>query len=528
MTSTVAPDRPPVLRTLIGLLLALLVALLASSIVSTSLPSIVRDVNGSQATSTWAVTGTLLAITVSTPLWGKLSDLANRKLLVQVALGTFILGAALVGVAPGELLLIAGRVLQGVGAGGLMALVQIVMADIISPRERGKYMGLFGAVMTLGTAGGPLVGGLVTDAVGWRWNFFGSIPLALAALLIIQLTLHLPTRGRRARVDIAGAITISGAVSTLLIWITLAGDSFAWWSIPSLAFGSGVVILLVAAVIAERRAAEPIIPPALFRNRTFVLTVAASLSVGVAVYGTSVFISQYLQLSRSASPTESGLLVLPQLIAVVVASTVVGAAISRSGRWKPWMISGSVLLTLGLGGLATIDAGTAMPLLWVYQAGVGLGIGIVMQNLVLVAENAADVSHMGVTSAGVAFFRTLGGTIGVTVLGSLLSVRSSAAFVEASAPLRDAGVDVSDVDLTSLPDPSPLPEAVRSAVESAYATGAASVFLASVPLALISLAAIMALPNLPLHTKTRAQRLAEREASTAVDSSGGDGTPSEE
>jgi MFS family permease len=179
-TAVVETERTPVLRTLIGLLMALLVALLASSIVSTSLPSIVRDVGGSQATFTWAVTGTLLAITVSTPLWGKLSDLLNRKLLIQVALTIFIVGACLVGAAPVEGVLISGRVLQGIGAGGLMALVQIVMADIISPRERGKYMGLFGAVMTLGTAGGPLVGGLVTDAVGWRWNFFGSVPIALA------------------------------------------------------------------------------------------------------------------------------------------------------------------------------------------------------------------------------------------------------------------------------------------------------------------------------------------------------------
>lgn len=527
-TAVVETERTPVLRTLIGLLMALLVALLASSIVSTSLPSIVRDVGGSQATFTWAVTGTLLAITVSTPLWGKLSDLLNRKLLIQVALAIFIVGACLVGAAPVEGVLISGRVLQGIGAGGLMALVQIVMADIISPRERGKYMGLFGAVMTLGTAGGPLVGGLVTDAVGWRWNFYGSVPIALAALVIIQLTLHLPTTTRKARIDVAGAVVISGAVSLLLIWITLAGESFPWLSAPSLLLAGGTLVLIAAAIFVERRAAEPIIPPALFQNRTFVLTVVASLSVGVAVYGTSVFVSQYLQLSRSASPTEAGLLVLPQLIAVVISSTVIGALVSRSGRWKPWMITGSALLAVGLGGLATIDATTAMPLLWLYQAAVGLGIGIVMQNLVLVAENAADVSHMGVTSAGVAFFRTLGGTIGVTVLGALLSARSSAVFEESSAALRGAGVATPDVDLAALPDPATLPDAVRTAVEAAYASGAASVFLASVPLALLSLLAIIALPNLPLNTKTRAQRIAEREASTAVDAAGGDGTTLDE
>ncbi|MDQ0733344.1 EmrB/QacA subfamily drug resistance transporter [Arthrobacter sp. B1I2] len=511
-----------ILRTLTGLLTGLLVALLASSIISTSIPRIVNDLAGSQATFTWIVTATLLAITISTPIWGKLADLLNRKALVQAALVIFIAGSLLAGAAPEPGTLIAGRVIQGLGAGGLLTLVQIIMADIISPRDRGKYMGLTGAVMTAGSVGGPLLGGVITDFAGWRWNFFASVPFALASLVLIQLTLHLPRKPRTVTIDYAGAVFITAGVSSLLIWITLGGSQFEWRSLQSLLLLAASLVLLIAAVLIERKAAEPIIPLSLFRNRSFSLTVIASISVGVAVYGTAVFMSQYLQLSRAATATDSGLIAMPQVIAVVVASTVVGALISRSGKWKFWMVLGASFLTLGLGCLATIGVATPIPLLWTYMAFVGLGIGMVMQNLVLVTQNTAEVAHLGVASAGVAFFRTLGGTIGVTVLGAALSSRAAQVIADKSDSLRAQGIDPSVISTGRLPDMGSLSDPLRAVVAEAYAQGVAGVFLLSTPLALLTVVAIAFLPNVPLKRKTGLEQLAETEAEIAVDIAGGE------
>ncbi|WP_082491997.1 MDR family MFS transporter [Leifsonia sp. Root4] len=525
MSAIDSSNRPStnVLRTLAGLLMGLLVALLATSIVATSLPIIVHDLNGSQATFTWAVTSTLLAITVSTPLWGKLSDLVDRKALVQSALIIFIVGSIVAGCAQEQFTLIGGRLLQGVGAGGLMSLVQIVMADIISPRDRGKYMGLFGAVMVVGTAAGPLVGGIITDGFGWRWNFFIPVVVALLALVLIHFTLHLPRHQSKGTLDYLGAVLITSGVSLLLIWITLAGKDFAWVSAPSGYLAGGALVLLVVAAIVETKVKDPIIPPALFRNRTFNIAIVASLSVGVGVYGTSVFISQYLQLARGANATESGLLVLPQLIAVVLASTIAGAVISRTGKWKAWMVVGATLLAAGLAGLSTIDLYTPYYLIWIYLALVGTGIGTVMQNLILVAENTADIRHMGVTSASVAFFRTLGGTIGVTVLSAILAASASRSLDDAKPGLIGEGVPADEVDLTTLPDMTALSEPLRSAVAEAYAQGVSDVFLACVPLALVTILAIALLPNLPLNARNRSQRLADAETDTAVEIAGGHG-----
>lgn len=517
------PAHTSVPKTLIGLLTGLLVALLASSIVSTSLPKIVTDLQGSQTTFTWIVTGTLFAITISTPIWGKLADLLDRKRLVQAALGMFTAGAVLAGFAPESGTLIAGRVIQGLGAGGLMTLVQIVMADIISPRDRGKYMGFVGAVMAAGTVGGPLLGGAITDWIGWRWNFFAAVPLALASALLIHFTLHLPRGRRSVSIDYWGALFITGGLATLLVWVTQAGSQFGWWSLASvLLLGSSILLLLIAGVI-ETKVAEPIIPLSLFKNRSFFLTILASISVGVAVYGTSVFVSQYLQLSRAATPTESGIIALPQVVCVVIASTVVGTLISRSGKWKCWMVLGSSLLTVGLACLATLGVDTPLPLLWIYMGLVGVGIGIVMQNLVLVAENSAKVAQIGVASAGVSFFRSLGGTIGVTVLGAALSSHANTSMRDKFESLVAQGIDPSVLATQRLPAIDSLSAPLRAVVADAYAEAAASVFLISTPLALLTVVAILLLPNTPLNKKTRTERLLEAEAEIAVDMAGGDG-----
>ena len=351
-----SPDAPrpamshrQVLEALSGLLLGMFVSILAGTVVSTSLPRIISDLHGDQTAYTWVVTATLLATTVSTPIWGKLADLLNRKLLIQIALVVFVLGSALAGFSQDTGTLIIFRLVQGLGAGGLAALSQIIMADIISPRERGRYMGLFGAVMAVGMVGGPLIGGVLTDSLGWRWNFFVGVPVAVVAILMLQKTLKLPTlQKRKVRIDYAGAVLLTGGVSLLLIWVSMAGTQFDWASWTTVLMVGGAVVLLAAMVLVEFKAAEPIIPMSLFKNRTFTLAVIASVSVGTAMYGGSVFLSQYMQLSRGATPTQSGLLTLPLVIGLLASSMVVGNLISRYGKWKGYIIGGSVLATIAL------------------------------------------------------------------------------------------------------------------------------------------------------------------------------------
>ncbi|WP_416429760.1 MDR family MFS transporter [Paenarthrobacter nicotinovorans] len=510
--------RPPIARTLVGLLSGLLVAMLATSIVSTSLPRIVQDLNGSQTSFTWIVTATLLAITVSTPIWGKLADLLSRRALVIAALIVFIAGSTAAAAAPETLTLIAGRAVQGVGAGGLLSLVQIVLADIISPRERGKYMGLLGAVTAAGTIAGPLVGGLVTDLFGWRWNFVGSGLVAVGSLVIVAFTLP-ATRGARCRsVDYLGALLISLGISGLLVWVSFGGTQFPWISAPSGILLGVTLVTLAMAVWVESRVREPIIPLSLFRSRAFVLTVCASVAVGVATYGVAIFMSQYLQVARDASATDSSLITMPQLIAVTLASTVVGALVSRYGHWKRWMVTGASCQAVGLALLGTITTSTPLPLLWVYLALVGIGIGSVMQNLVLVAENNVDPRQLGVATAGVAFFRTLGGTVGVAALGSVIAWR-----VSTLAPrlAEEALVDLSGVDLNRLNDGGPLPSPVQQVVAESYSRGVGDAYLVCAALAGLAVLCILFLPSTPLSTRTRAERVSEAEREAAIDMAGG-------
>ncbi|MDR7113710.1 EmrB/QacA subfamily drug resistance transporter [Microbacterium trichothecenolyticum] len=520
--STGEPDagrRRTVGRTLFGLLCGLLVAMLATSIVSTSLPRIVDDLGGSQTSFTWIVTATLLAITVSTPIWGKLADLMSRRALVMAALALFIVGSVVCGFAPEPVTLIAGRTLQGLGAGGLLSLVQIVLADIISPRDRGKYMGLLGAVTAIGTIGGPLLGGLVTDLAGWRWNFLGSAAIAAVSLVIVLLTLPSTTGQGRRRVDYVGALLITAGFTGLLLWVSFGGVQFPWLSWTSAMILGATVVLLLAAIAVEARVQEPIIPLELFRNRAYVLAVLASVAVGVATYGVAIFMSQYLQVSRDASPTQSSLITMPQLIAVTLASTVIGALVSRYGHWKRWMVGGAACQATGLLLLGTITVSTPVPLLWGYLALVGIGIGSVMQNLVLVAENSVDPRKLGVATSGVAFFRTLGGTVGVAGLGAIVTWRVGVLAPEAADA---AGVDLAGLNLQRLTDAGPLPDPVQSIIEGAYARAIGDTYLVCGVLATAAVLCILLLPSEPLSTKTRAERIEDAERETAIAIAGGD------
>ena len=295
------------------------------------------------------VTATLLTTTISTPIWGKLADLVDRKLLLQLSLAIFVIASALAGFSQDTEMLITMRVLQGIGAGGITALSQVVIADIISPRERGKYMGLMGAIMAVGMVGGPLIGGFITDTIGWRWNFFVALPFAVVAIWLIQRTLHLPELAKRkVKIDYFGIILLSAGVSLLLIWVSMAGTNFEWASPTTAWMVGGSVLSLIAFVVVEIRATEPLINLGLFKNATFTLAVIASLSVGVTMFGTSVFLSQYMIMARGATATSAGLMTLPMMAGVLVISTVAGAMISRFGKWKAFVVAGSIMQTIGL------------------------------------------------------------------------------------------------------------------------------------------------------------------------------------
>lgn len=507
-------QRREVLEALSGLLLGMFVTILSSTVVSTSLPIIISDLGGGQASYTWVVTATLLATTVSTPIWGKLADLMSRKLLIQLALIVFVIGSALAGISTGPGELISFRVLQGLGAGGMTALVTIVMADIISPRERGKYMGLLGGVMGVGMVAGPLIGGLITDTLGWRWNFFVGVPIAVVAIVLLQKTLHLPVNRRKAKIDFLGAGLIAAGVSAMLIWVSLAGNSFDWISWQSGVFVIGSLVTLAAAMVVETRVAEPIIPMHLFKMRTAVLSIITSVVVGIAMFGSAVFLGEYLQLSRGQSPTHAGLLTIPMVVGTFLASTIIGQLISRTGHYKKWMLLGSVLMTMGFALLGTMDAHTSFVLMGVYLLLMGGGTGMIMQNLVLIVQNEVDVKEMGVASASVAFFRSLGGAIGVSVLGAVLGSRVST--------LTASGIVTEQVPTSQLanladglPEPAAVvgfPQPLRSVVQDAFAGGVSELFLISAALGLIAIVAVALLKERPLGTRTAVEIYADAQA----------------
>lgn len=507
-------SRREVLTALSGLILGMFVALLSSTVVSSSLPKIIGDLGGTQSAFTWVVTSTLLATTVSTPIWGKLADLMNRKTLVQISLVIFTLGSILAGLAQNTETLIACRVLQGLGAGGLTALVQVVMSDIISPRERGRYMGILGAVTAIPTIAGPLIGGVITDSIGWRWNFYVGVPFAIAAIILLQKTLHLPVIRRKVVIDYAGTVFVSFGVSLLLVWVSLAGQEFDWASTTSYVMVGASIVLIAGAVVSEFRAKEPLIPPRLFANRTLTLSVLASAAIGVVLFGTSVFLSQYMQLARGKTPTESGLLTIPMILGTLIASVVVGQIISRTGVWKRYVVAGTVISAAGTLLMGTVRYDTSFVLVSVYMALLGLGVGMVMQNLVLIVQNTVSVHEVGVASSTVSFFRSLGGAIGVAGLGAVLASRVSTLIGDG---LREAGQALPAGSGTrQIPDIGSLPPSVRVIVESAYGEAIGDIFFVAAPVLIIAIVAAALMPNIALGTKSGIEQLAHEGAVTGL------------
>jgi len=495
-----------IMEALAGVLLGMFVAILSSTIVSNALPHIISDLGGGQSAYTWVVTAALLTMTASTPLWGKLADLYSKKVLVQVALVIFVLASAGAGLAQSSAWLIACRAVQGIGTGGLSALAQIVMAAMIAPRERGRYSGYLGATFAVATVGGPLLGGVITDTdwLGWRWCFYVAVPFAIIALIVLQKTLHLPVVKRDdVKVDWAGAFFITAAVCTLLLWVTFAGDKYAWQSWETTAMVGGGVVLLLIFVLIESKAKEPIVPLRLFRNGTITLSSLASLCVGIAMFSGTIFFSQYFQLARGETPTMAGVLTIPMIAGLFVSSTVSGQVITRTGKWKRWLVTGAFLIMAGMGLLGTIRYDTEYWHVAIFMALLGLGVGMTMQNLVLSTQNQVAQKDLGAASSTVTFFRSLGGAMGVSALGAVMAHRitdyARGGFADLGPHAAKAARGMGSAH-SEIPDMNALPRPVRTVMESAYGHGIADIFLIAGGAAVLAFLIVLFIKEVPLRT----------------------------
>lgn len=503
-TSTEPGGPPPemshrqIMEALTGLLAAFFTAILSSTIVANALPTIMSDLQGTQTDFAWVITAALLANAATTPIWGKLADLFNKKVLVQLSIVIFVAGSVMAGLSETIPLLLGARVIQGVAMGGLTALAQAIIGTMIPPRDRGKYSGYMGAVMAVGTAGGPLLGGFIVDSpLGWRWTFFVCVPLAVVALILLQVTLKISHVRRPARIDWLGSILLTSGVSLLLIWVSFAGNPayYDWVSWQSALMVGGGIVLLALLVLVESKVEQPIIPLKIISERTTALAIIASVAVGIAMFGSSTFLGQYFQVARGATPTEAGLLTLPMIAGNLTGSVASGLLISRTGKWKGYLIAGAILLIGGLGLAGTMDHTTELWHAGVFTAVLGLGLGMLMQNLVLAVQNTVRAADIGTASASVAFFRSVGGAIGVSVLGAILANRVSEL---ATRGLTAAGIPVQGGAAGSSMDLAHMPEPVREIMRAAYGDATAEVFLISAAVTVVALVSVLFIKEKPL------------------------------
>jgi EmrB/QacA subfamily drug resistance transporter len=485
--------RRQLVLTFSGLLLAMLLASLDQTIVATALPTIVGDLGGLDQLS-WVVTAYLLGATVTMPLWGRASDLYGRKTLFQAAIVVFLAGSALSGAAQSLGELIAFRALQGLGAGGLMTLAMVIVGEIVSPRERGRYQGYIQMVFVVASVAGPLLGGVFTDHISWRWVFYVNLPIGAAALALTATTLHLPVRRIRARIDYAGAALVAAGLTCILLVTSWGGRQYAWSSAEILGLAAAAVVLLVAFVVQERRAAEPILPLQLFRDPVFGVVSAVLFLGTLAFFAVIVFMPIFLQAVTGASATDSGLLLLPLLLAATTSTAVSGRLISRTGRYKVFPVAGLALMTVGLLLLSRMTAGTSQATAAMLLVVFGLGFGMVSQVLTLAIQNAVDRRDLGIATASANLFRSLGGSIGVAVFGALFAARLDTASID---PER---LQASPEALASMP------ASVQHDVAAAVAHALQTVFLVGAPIAALGLLVVLFLREVPLRGPAPARR----------------------
>ncbi|MFI7577463.1 MDR family MFS transporter [Micromonospora sp. NPDC049497] len=487
-----------------GLMTGMLLAALDQTIVGTALPTIVGELGGINHYS-WVVTAYLLASTASTPLYGKMADLYGRRPVFLFSIGTFLLGSLLAGLSQDMTQLIVTRGIQGLGAGGLLTLAFTIISDVVSPRERGRYQGLFGAVFGIASVAGPLVGGYFAET-DWRWIFYINVPLGILALAVCSRVLRLiPFTRRDHAIDWLGAGLLVAGVSCLLLALSWGGNEYAW--------GSGVIVGLFVAgavlgvlfVVQEARVAEPILPLRLFRSATFALANAAGFVLGLVMFGSIIFIPLYLQIVKGASPTRSGLLMLPMMAGIIVTSVLTGRAMSRIGRYKWFPVVGAAVLTVGMLLFTRLEVDTSLWVAFGFMVVIGVGLGLCMQSLILAVQNAVSMRDLGAGTSSATFFRSLGGSFGVAILGALLSSRLTAELadrlpgaVAQLPPDQRAAVAAGGGADVSINDPATilaLPAPVRAAVQVAFVESLHLVFLTTGLIAIVAVLVTLALPN---------------------------------
>jgi EmrB/QacA subfamily drug resistance transporter len=496
-----------------GLMAGMFLAALDQSIVGVALPKITSELGGLDKLS-WVVTAYLLTSTASTPLWGKISDLHGRRPMFQAAIVVFLLGSLVCGFADpiadalnvaGIDIMIAGRAVQGLGGGGLMSLALAVIGDIIPPRERGRYQGLFGAVFGVSSVAGPLLGGLFTDQLGWEWIFFINIPIGIAALVVTSIALKLHHVRRDARVDYLGAALIVGAVTSLVLYLSWAGPDVGWTSTTGLAMLAATVVLAVVFVPVERRAAEPIIPIELFGQWTFTSNVVFAMIMGVGMFGGLIYLPIYLQAVKAYSATQAGLAMLPLVVGIFATSISSGQIMSRTGRYKWMPITGSAIVGAALFALSRLQVDTSYAVLAGIMVAFGAGLGLTMQVVVTAVQNSVDRRHMGAATASVTFFRSMGGAVGTALFGAILNTRLAhhlAEVVPAQAQGQLGAAAAGANDITALRS---LPEPMKTWVLTAFTNAMDDVFLVGVPFMAVALLIAVFMTERPLAGRERAE-----------------------
>jgi EmrB/QacA subfamily drug resistance transporter len=478
-----------------GLMLVMFLAALDQTIVATALPTIVTDLGGLNHIS-WVVTAYLLAQTVVTPLYGKLGDMYGRKIVLQTALIIFLIGSALCGLSQNLDELIAFRALQGLGGGGLIVSAQAAIGDVVPPRERGRYTGLFGAVFGLASIAGPLLGGFLTTNLSWRWIFYVNLPLGVIGLFVLAATLPSVSERVHHSIDYLGTLLLAGGLAGIVLATSLGGTSYAWGSPTVVGLAVGGAILLVVFALVERRAPEPVLPPRLFRNRVFAVTSLVGLIIGFALFGAITYLPLFLQVVKGATPTGSGLQLVPLMGGLLVTSIASGQIITRTGRYKPFPIAGTGVMVIGLYLLSTIEASTDQALIYLFMFVLGLGLGMVMQVLVLAVQNAVDYSDLGVATSGATLFRSIGGSLGTATLGAIFANRLSDelhTYLPASVAARAGnGANVNPQQIARLPT------SLRGDYLHAFTNSLSTVFLVAAGITVAAFAASWFIRQLPL------------------------------